>query len=58
MNYMGSKRMMLENGLGKAIEAEIPQSKRFFDLFTGSGIVAWFPCAHARIEAAPGFESA
>ena len=37
---MGSKRLMLKNGLGKLIKKEIVDSNRFFDAFTGSGIVA------------------
>lgn len=41
MKYMGSKRSMLQNGLGEAIAAAAPTSKRFIDLFTGSASVAW-----------------
>jgi len=41
MKYMGSKRAMLANGLGHAIASEVPHAKRFVDLFTGSGAVAW-----------------
>ena len=41
MKYMGSKRAMLLNGLGKAIAEAIPRHKRFVDLFAGSGAVAW-----------------
>lgn len=37
---MGSKRLMLMNGLGTTIKKEITNSKRFIDAFTGSGIVA------------------
>ncbi|WP_083514211.1 DNA adenine methylase [Bradyrhizobium manausense] len=40
MKYMGSKRVMLRNGLGKLLAQEVPQSSRFVDLFTGSGAVA------------------
>jgi adenine-specific DNA-methyltransferase len=40
MKYMGSKRAMLRNGLGKLIDAEIGHFGRFVDLFTGSGSVA------------------
>lgn len=40
MKYMGSKRAMLGNGLGVLLEAEIPSSRRFVDLFTGSAAVA------------------
>lgn len=42
MKYMGSKRMMLTNGLGDLLRREVPQHKRFVDLFCGSGAVAWF----------------
>lgn len=41
MKYMGSKRSMLTNGLGEVISSEVSKSKRFVDLFTGSGSVAW-----------------
>ncbi|WP_460989662.1 DNA adenine methylase [Sphingobium sp. TomTYG45] len=37
---MGSKRAMLKNGLGSAIEAELEHCSRFVDMFTGSGSVA------------------
>ncbi len=40
IKYMGSKRSMLSNGLGDLLEHEISRSKRFFDLFAGSGAVA------------------
>ncbi|MGO7339839.1 DNA adenine methylase [Rhizobium johnstonii] len=40
MKYMGSKRTMLRNGLGKLIDAEIGRFGRFVDLFAGSGAVA------------------
>lgn len=40
MKYMGSKRAMLRNGLGKLIDAEIGSFSRFVDLFAGSGSVA------------------
>ena len=41
MKYMGSKRAMLSNGLGEAIEDAVGGAARVFDLFTGSGAVAW-----------------
>jgi adenine-specific DNA methylase len=41
MKYMGSKRSMLQNGLGEAIASATPGAKRFIDLFTGSASVAW-----------------
>lgn len=41
MKYMGSKRAMLRNGLGEALESAAETSHRVVDLFTGSGAVAW-----------------
>ena len=40
MKYMGSKRAMLLNGLGEALEAASHNTTRVVDLFTGSGAVA------------------
>jgi adenine-specific DNA methylase len=40
MKYMGSKRSMLQNGLGEVLTQEINNASRFFDLFAGSGSVA------------------
>ncbi len=40
MKYMGSKRAMLQNGLGDLLEKEIASANRFVDLFVGSGAVA------------------
>jgi adenine-specific DNA-methyltransferase len=42
MKYMGSKRAMLANGLGKILKAEVANSNRFADLFAGSGAVSWY----------------
>lgn len=42
MKYMGSKRTMLRNGLGEALEASAYNSERIVDLFTGSASVAWY----------------
>lgn len=42
MKYMGSKRVMLQNGLGKLICAEAKGKKRIVDLFSGSAAVSWF----------------
>lgn len=42
MKYMGSKRSLLQNGLGELIEGEAAQHERVVDLFTGSAAVAWF----------------
>ncbi|MBL8078897.1 MAG: DNA adenine methylase [Anaerolineales bacterium] len=39
---MGSKRTMLQNGLGKVLLQEISGATRFVDLFAGSGSVAIF----------------
>lgn len=40
MKYMGSKRTMLQNGLGTLLARELPSAKRFVDLFSGSAAVA------------------
>ncbi len=40
MKYMGSKRMMLPNGLGTILNREAGKARRFIDLFAGSGVVA------------------
>jgi adenine-specific DNA methylase len=40
MKYMGSKRSMLQNGLGELLKREINGAARFVDLFTGSASVA------------------
>jgi adenine-specific DNA-methyltransferase len=40
MKYMGSKRAMLQNGLGDLLRREAVTAHRFVDLFTGSGAVA------------------
>lgn len=42
MKYMGSKRAMLRNGLGEALDGASRDSGRVVDLFTGSGAVAWY----------------
>jgi len=42
MKYMGSKRVMLQNGLGTLICETAKKSERFVDLFSGSGVVSWF----------------
>jgi adenine-specific DNA-methyltransferase len=42
MKYMGSKRSMLANGLGKILRAETANANCFADLFVGSGAVAWY----------------
>lgn len=40
MKYMGSKRAMLDNGLGELLGGEVTHARRFVDLFAGSGAVA------------------
>jgi len=42
MKYMGSKRSMLKNGLGKLLLSESKNYDRFVDLFTGAAFVARF----------------
>ena len=42
MKYMGSKRMMLRNGLGEILATEAESATRFVDLFCGSGAVSWY----------------
>ncbi|MCD9096804.1 DNA adenine methylase [Luteimonas fraxinea] len=49
MKYMGSKRGMLRNGLGKIILEEAQNCTRFIDLFTGSGAVASFVATNVRV---------
>jgi len=49
MKYMGSKRLMLLNGLGDVILKEAEQSNRVVDLFTGSGAIAWFAAEHLSL---------
>lgn len=46
---MGSKRWMLKNGLGDLLRAECAHSKRFVDLFAGSGAVSWFVSDQATL---------
>jgi adenine-specific DNA-methyltransferase len=42
MKYMGSKRQLLENGLGRMLLARASQARRVVDLFSGSAAVSWF----------------
>mgnify|MGYP000682742737 CR=1 FL=1 len=42
MKYMGSKRFMLQNGLGDLLREQLPYAKRFIDPFCGSGGVINF----------------
>ena len=39
---MGSKRVMLANGLGDVLADESKSAARFVDLFCGTGVVSWF----------------
>jgi len=42
MKYMGSKRYMLDNGLGRLIREQISHTARFVDPFVGAGSVVHF----------------
>lgn len=42
MKFMGSKRAMLQNGLGKLISEVATQHDRIVDLFCGSASVSWY----------------
>jgi len=46
MKYMGSKRWMLQNGLGDILANSGRDTKRFVDLFAGSGAVATHMARH------------
>lgn len=46
---MGSKRSMLENGLGELLRSQASNKARLVDLFTGSGSVAWFAAQHLNV---------
>jgi adenine-specific DNA methylase len=50
MKYMGSKRLMLQNGLGTLIKEETPKYKRFVDLFSGASFVAWFTAQNTDVS--------
>lgn len=49
MKYMGSKRRLLENGLGQIVVADAARSKRFVDLFCGTGRVAWHVAESVKV---------
>lgn len=49
MKYMGSKRAMLDNGLGSMLRTEAKGRSRVVDLFAGSGSVAWFAAQNLRL---------
>ena len=42
MKYMGSKRVMLQNGLGDLLIQEAIKHNRIVDLFSGAAAVSWF----------------
>jgi len=46
MKYMGSKRWMLQKGLGELLASSSLDAKRFVDLFAGSGAVATHMARH------------
>ena len=48
MKYMGSKRKMLQNGLGALLRQEMRTARRFVDLFSGSGVVSRFVAERFR----------
>ena len=49
MKYMGSKRAMLKNGLGEALDDAMEGTNRVLDLFTGSAAVAWHVAQRYRV---------
>lgn len=46
MKYMGSKRVMLQNGLGELLSSEAKSATRIVDLFCGAASVSWFAAMH------------
>lgn len=46
---MGSKRVMLANGLGEVLTEEAKSAARFVDLFCGAGVVSWFVATSREI---------
>jgi adenine-specific DNA-methyltransferase len=50
MKYMGSKRLMLQNGLGERLAEMCSGEVRFVDLFSGSGAVSWHVAEKYGIE--------
>ena len=49
MKYMGSKRVMLANGLGDVLTEESRSASRFVDLFCGAGVVSWFVATSRKL---------
>ncbi|MBI5707603.1 MAG: DNA adenine methylase [Armatimonadetes bacterium] len=46
---MGSKRSMLESGLGQVLSDHAPSANRFVDLFAGSAAVSWHVAERHRV---------
>ena len=46
---MGSKRVMLANGLGDVLTEESRSATRFVDLFCGAGVVSWFVATNRKL---------
>lgn len=49
MKFMGSKRWMLQNGLGSLLIARTARAARFLDLFSGSGAVACYVAQNQNV---------
>lgn len=50
MKYMGSKKNLLENGLGDILRHESKNSNRFIDLFSGTGSVSKYVAMNTKLE--------
>ena len=48
IKYMGSKRQMLQNGLGAMIRDQSRYAKRIVDLFCGASPIAWFAAENTQ----------
>ena len=48
MKYMGSKRILLQNGLGDILRAESSSAARVVDLFCGAASVSWFVASELK----------
>ncbi|MDP2139276.1 MAG: DNA adenine methylase [Gammaproteobacteria bacterium] len=48
MKYMGSKRTMLQNGLGELLTTHCMDRARVVDLFCGAGSVSWFSAINCQ----------
>jgi adenine-specific DNA-methyltransferase len=49
MKYMGSKRAMLQNGLGELICEQARSSRRIVDLFCGAGAISWYAAENSEL---------